>query len=301
LNYTSYQYLPKSKEIIYNLYNLNYTALNLIYPQLNNSDINNILSYGNNNILALSDWIYFKNNLSNDINLLNKLGGYDLYIDYNILINTIPPINIVLLAEYVYLDDVERKKLTSSKLEYVIEGFQENIFDIDNLLLFDNQISIDRPNKYFKWFIQPKNFLIGLSQYGKVTPYIFDYSNYYNNNIFIKQGITLNQMNIINDQIDNSYYKIVQSYQSLNRVLPDGVYFFSFSLYPEDLQPSGTANLSAIREKKIKYDLNPLFLNEYFNSKLNPNTVGLQGKLLSVSYNFFIVQNGYGRIIFSIS
>jgi hypothetical protein len=302
LNYSSYQYIIKSKQITYNLINLNYTALQLIYSQLNDTDINTILSFStNNNVLSVNDWINFKNNLSNYPSLVYKLGGYDLYIDYNYLLNLIPPIDIILLAEYVYLDNVEKKKISSSKLEYVIEGFQENIFDINNYLLYDSEISLDRPTKYFIWFIQPKNFLYGLSQYGKVTPYLFDYSKYYVNNIFDKQIISLNQTNIINDQIDKSYYQLVQSYQSLNRTLPDNVYFFSFSLYPEELQPSGTANLSAIREKKIRYELNSLFLNEYFTSQLNSNSVGLQGKLLSVSYNFFVVQNGFARIIFSIS
>jgi hypothetical protein len=207
----------------------------------------------------------------------------------------------MLIVEYVFIDDVERKKLTSSKLEYVIEGFQENIFDVNNLQLFDGEISIDRPNKYFKWFVQPKNFLNGLSEYGKVTPYLFDYSKYYVNNIFTNQIISLNQVNILNDQIDTTFYEYVQSFKTLNRVLPNGVYYHMFSLYPEEIQPSGTANLSVIKEKKFRYEMNQLFLDEYFSSQLNPNNVGLQLKVMSVSYNFFVVQNGLGRLIFSIS
>jgi len=302
LNYSSYEYIINSKKVIYYLININYTALEYIYPQLNSSDINMILTtFGSNNLMLLNDWIYFKNNLHNYSTLQIKIGGYDSYIDYNYLLNLIPKPNIILLAEYVYLDDIERKKLTSSKLEYVIEGFQENIFDINNLLLYDSEISIDRPNKYFKWFIQPKNFLNGLSEYGKVTPYLFNYSKYYKNKIFIKQIITLNQMDIINPYINDTFYELVQSYKTLNRILPNGVYYYTFSLYPEELQPSGTTNLSVIKEKKIRYEMNQLFLNEYFNIKLNPNNVGLQSKLLSISYNFFVVQNGLGRLIFTIS
>jgi len=305
LIFNSYQYLPNTREIIYNLKYLNQAALTLIYPNLQSSDIDNILSFGISGIIMLNDWIHFKNTLINKksqyINLLRSIGGYDLYIDYNYLLNLIPPLNIILLAEYVYLDDVERKKITSSKLEYVIECFQENIFDIENLQIFDNEISIDRPNKYIKWYIQPKIYINGLTPYGKVTPYIYDYSNYFSNSIFDKQSITLNQYNIINEQINNSYYQVGQSYQTLNRTLPNGVYFISFSLYPEDLQPSGTANFSAIRDKYIRYELNQNFLNEYFKSNINPNGVGLLSKVLGVSYNFFVVQNGYGKIIFSIN
>jgi hypothetical protein len=301
LNFSSYKYDVDSKQITYNLINLNYRSLELIYVQLNKNDINLILTFGSNNIILLNDWIYFKNNLFNLPELQNKLGGYDSYIDYNYLLNLIPKPNIKLLVEYIFLDDIERKKLTSSKLEYVIEGFQENIFDVNNLILFDGEISIDKPNKYFKWFIQPKNFLNGLSEYGKVTPYLYDYSNYYKNKIFNQQIITLNQLNIINTQIVDSFYEIVQSYQTLNRILPKGVYYYSFSLYPEELQPSGSVNLSVIKEKKFRYEMNQNFLTEYFSSKINPTNVGLQAKILSVSYNFFVVQNGLGRLIFTLS
>jgi len=302
LNYINYTYTPNNRKITYQLLNINNEALSLIYPQLSSDDINTILSnFGTNNILSLNNWINFKNNLNTLPSIQNKLGGYDSYIDYNYLLNLIPAPNIMLIIEYIFLDDVERKKLTSSKLEYVIEGFQENIFDVNNLQLFDGEISIDRPNKYIKWFIQPKNFLNGLSEYGKVTPYLFDYSKYYNNNIFINQIISLNQINILNDQLDNTFYEYVQPYKTLNRILPVGVYFHMFSLYPEEIQPSGTVNLSVIKEKKFRYEMNQLFLDEYFSSQLNPNNVGLQLKLMSASYNFFVVQNGLGRLIFSIS
>jgi len=303
LNYTNYTYDSIKRNITYNLLNLNYAALQIIYPQLKVDDINMIITtFGNSSsVLGLNEWIYFKNNISKYPSLNTKIGGYDQYINYNYLLNQVPKPQVCLLTECVFLDDVERKKFCSSKLEYVIEGFQENIFDVNNRLLFNGEVAIDRPNKYFKWFIQPKNFLYGLSEYGKTTPYLFDYSKYYVNPIFDKQSFTLNQLNLINAQVNNTYYTTVQPYKSLNRGLPNEVYFFSFSLYPEEIQPSGTANLSIITDKKFTYEMNQGFLNEYFNKKLNPNNVGLQLKIMSTSYNFFVVQNGLARIIFSIS
>ena len=301
LNYKSYTYNITKKTITYYLNNINNYTLIILYPQLSTNDINFILTtFGTNNILGLNEWIYFKNNIYKYPDIQNKLGGYDQYIDYNYLLNLIKPPKIKLLTECVFLDDVERKKFVSSKLEYVIESFQENIFDVNNLPLFDGEISIDRPNKYLKWFIQPKNFLNGLCEYGKVTPYNYNYSKYYVNKIFTKQIITLNQIELLNQQIDNVFYNYVQSYQSLNRILPDQVYYYTFSLYPEDIQPSGTANLTILKEKKFRYEMNQEFLKEYFTNKLNPNNVGLQLKIMSCSYNFFVVHNGIARIIFAI-
>jgi len=306
LNYTSFSFDINTKNILYICKNINKEALIIIYPNLNLDDINLILTnFGilENNELVLYEiqWIIFKNNLKNYPSLLLKFGGYDQYIDYNYLLNLIPKPKIKLLAEFIFIDDVERNKFASSKLEYVIEGFQENIMDINNYLLFIGDISIDRPNKYLKWFIQPKNFLNGLNEYGKVTPYIFDYSKYYKNPIFDKQIITFNQIELLYQNMNDSYYNIVSVYKCLNRTIDNNIFFYSFSLYPEETQPSGTANLSIIKEKKIRYEMNSAFLKEYFNPGLNPNNLGLQLKIMSISYNFFIVHHGLGRLIFTIT
>ena len=306
LNFKNYNYNVTNKTITYICNNLNYTALGIIYTTLNSNDINLILStfgtFENNNYVMYEvNWINFKNNLNKYPSLILKIGGYDSYMDYNYLLNLISKPKLKLLAEFIFIDDVERNKFASSKLEYVIEGFQENVFDINNILLFNQDISIDRPNKYLKWFIQPKNFLIGITEYGKVTPYIFDYSNYYKNPIFNTQIITLNQIELLFENIDYSFYNLVSVYKYLNRSIDNNIYLYSFSLYPEETQPSGTANLSVIKEKKIRYELNNDFLIEYINNGLNNNNLGLQVKILSVSYNFFIVNHGIGRLIFTIS
>ena len=303
LNYNSYTYNIDSKNLIYNLKNINYEALTYIYKFLKSDDINYILStYGilenSNYVLYLNNWIHFKNDLKNNPNLMVKIGGYENYTDFNYLLNFVPKPDIKLLCENVFLDDVERNKFASSKLEYIIETFNENIFDINNLGIFDGNISLDKPCKYLKWIIQPKTFLYGLSNYSKITPYLYDYKKYFQNYFFNKQIINLNQLDLINVFLDNSFYSYVLGFKSLNRNLPDGVYYYNFSLFPEDAQPSGTANLSVITEKKIRLEMNPLFLNEYFNSKLNPNRVGLQLKVLTTNYNLFVVHHGIGRLVF---
>ena len=105
-------------------------------------------------------------------------------------------------------------------------------------------------------------------------------------------------MDLLNKYLYKSFYSYVLAYKSLNRELPDGVYYYNFSLYPEDSHPSGTANLSVITEKKIRFEMNPSFLNEYFTSKLNPGKLGLQLKVLTLNYNLFVVHKGIGRLVF---
>lgn len=300
LSYSKYTYDNDSKQITYYLNYINDEALTLIYPNLKPDDILFILNtFGSNNKLELIEWINFKNNLINYPTISNKIGGYNSFIDYNILYSLLPKPKIKLLVENIYLDDLERQKFASSKLEYIIETFQENIFDVNNLPLFDGTITINRPNKYLKWFIQPKIFLYGLSEYGKVYNCTYEFSKYFTNPIFNKQIITLNQIELLNTQLDSSFYNYVNSFKNLNSEIPSGIYFYSFSLFPEEPQPSGTINLSVIKEKKIRYEMNMNFLKEYFNSLLNKNNINLQAKILSTSYNFFIIHNGIGRLLFA--
>jgi hypothetical protein len=304
LNFIKYTFDINSKNYNYTLKNINYDVLSYIYSTLNKNDIDYILTtYGvlenSEYVLYLNNWIIFRNDLKNNLQLMIKIGGYENYMDFNYLLNFIPKPDIKLLCENVYLDDVERNKFASSKLEYIIETFNENIFDINNLPICDSNISLDKPCKYLKWIIQPKTFLLGLSNYSKVTPYLYDYSMYFNNFFFNKQFITFNQIDILNPYLDKSYYSYVLSFKTLNRMLPDGVYYYNFALFPEDSQPSGTANLSVITEKKIRFEMNPLFLTEYFTSKLNPAQIGLLGKIMTLNYNLFVVHHGIGRLVFA--
>ncbi len=304
LNYYNYTYNVDNKNLTYHLKNINNKALSLIYTGLKSEDVTFILqTYGilenNEYVLNLNQWIIFKNDLKNNPGIMIKIGGYENYTDFNFLLNLVPKPDIKLLCENVYLDDVERQKFASTKLEYVIETFNENVFDMYNMSIFDGSISLDKPCKYLKWFIQPKNFLLGLSPpYSKVTPYQYDYSKYFVNFFFNKEIISLNQLDLLNPYLDKSFYSYVLAFKSLNRELPDGVYYYNFALFPEDSQPSGTANLTVITEKKIRFEMNPAFLNEYFTSKLNPGKLGLQLKVLTLNYNLFVVHQGIGRLVF---
>jgi hypothetical protein len=303
LNFINYTYNVDTKNLIYYLKNINNEALKYIYTSLKVDDIDYILTkYGilenGTYVLYLNNWIIFRNDLKNNTNLMVKIGGYENYADFNYLLNFVAKPDIKLLCENIFLDDVERNKFASSKLEYIIETFNENIFDINNLGIFDGNISLDKPCKYLKWFIQPKTFLLGLSNYSKVTPYLYDYTKYFNNYFFNKQIVNFNQLDLINTNLDKSFYTYVLGFKSLNRNLPDGVYYYNFALFPEDSQPSGTANLSIITEKKIRLEMNPLFLTEYFTSKLNQSQLGLQLKVLTTNYNLFVVNQGIGRLVF---
>jgi len=304
LNVKSYSYDVNSDLITYVCENINYQLMALKYPSLSavdkNDDLTTILTtYGKlvdgEYIMELAEWINFKRYNTLDVNIFSPY----LNNNFNEYYSLVPKPSIKLITESIYLDDLERNKFASSKLEYVVEIFQENIFDIDKQFIFNAELSIDRPIKDLNWITQPKLLLQGLCEYGKVYNSEFLFNQFFKNPYYSKQQISLNQLDIIKPQFDYNFLNALQSFKYYNNSLPDGVNAYNFGLYPEEIQPSGTCNFSMLKGKVLNFNLNTGFITEYFNTNFNPNQLGLQLKFMARGYNFFVIEKGMGKMIFS--
>ena len=304
LNVESYTYDIHSDLITYVCKNINYQLMALKYPSLSaidkNDDLTTILTtYGKlvngKYIMELAEWINFKRYNTLDVNIFSPY----LNNNFNEYYSSVPKPSIKLITESIYLDDLERNKFASSKLEYVVEIFQENVFDIEKQIIFTAELSIDRPIKDLNWITQPKLLLQGLCEYGKVYNSEFLFTQFFKNTYYTKQQISLNQLDIIKPQFNYNFLNTLQSFKYYNNSLPDGVYAYNFGLYPEEIQPSGTCNFSMLKGKVLNFNLNTDFIKEYFNTNFNPNQLGLQLKFMARGYNFFVIEKGMGKMIFS--
>jgi len=304
LNIKSYTYDINSDLMTYICQNINYQLFALKYPSLSavdkNDDLTLILqTYGklvdDEYIMELSDWIQFKKYNTLDINIFSPY----LNNNFNQYYSSVPKPSIKLISESIYLDDLERNKFASSKLEYVVEIFQENIFDIERQFIFTAELSIDRPVKDLNWITQPKVLLQGLCEFGKVYNHEFSFPQFFKNPYYNKQQISLNQLDIVKPKFDDNFFNALQSYKYYNNSLPDGVYAYNFGLYPEEIQPSGTCNFSMLKGKVLNFNLNTAFLTEYFDTNFNPNQLGLQLKFMARGYNFLVIEKGMGKMIFA--
>jgi len=304
LNTASYTYDPNSTLITYYCENINYQLLALKYPSLAQPDKNDFITtilqtYGievnNEYIMNLMQYISFKQLNTENLNILDP-GNNNNFNQYYSLV---PLPSLTLITESIYLDDLERNKFASSKLEYVVEIFQENVFDINDQIIFNAELSIDRPIKELIWITQPLLFLNGLSEYGKRYNLTFNYPQFFTDDFYSNYQISLNQLQIVKPKFNYTFFNQVQSYQYYNNSLPEGVYAYNFGLYPEELQPSGTCNFSMLKGKLINFTLNTDFRKEYYNTILNPNHLGLQLKFMARGYNFFVIEKGMGKMIFA--
>jgi hypothetical protein len=317
LVYESYTINESSKSISYKCSVINYELLKLKFKELKDDDIKLILqtngalnqqsSSGSNimnYIINKDQWIHFLMNVNNPVYSLfiDKIASYYPYINYNLYSSSIETPDVKLICEAVFMDDIERSKFASSKLEYVIERFDTDIFTIKNKNFFDCEISFNNPCKDLLWYIQPKLFIDGLSEFSQNTSL-----NFNNNNIISKQKFQLNQLDLLMSNVDDNYYTYLLSYKFLNNILPNGVYYHSFCLYPEETQPSGTANLRSIKGKQYSVTLNDEFLLQYYKQlqtlfnvqTIIDNKYALILKIIGKVYDMFVVSNGKANLLFN--
>ena len=300
--------------IIYMPKYINVYVLKHHYSSLTSDDLNSIMSnYGlndfknirsvypstiNTNYIPSYLWNLFRRDL-NTQTYRNKIFDYHSYIDKNFILNKIKNFDAKLLIEYIFLDDVEREKFADSNLEYIIETFEENEFAINKTEIFNSEIDFRKTIKELVWFIQPQIELNGITNYSVKKRYQYSNWDWDNENDIVKTfSLILNQVNLFENISDNRRFELLNQFTYLNNKLPDGVYYYSFSLYPEEIQPSGSINLSQFKKKLFSVIMNKNFLNKYFSSNLNPNNLGLNLKILGRSYNVLTVNKGRGKLVF---
>jgi hypothetical protein len=310
LIYSQYKLNADEKSITYYCTLINDELLKIQFPDLTNSEINTILSSSNGTTLDKKQWVGFMIDIKNPnyTTLAPKVASYYPFINFNQYYSMIPSPKIKLISESVFLDDIERAKFAASKLEYVIEKFNTDIFDIKNKNSFDCELSFNYPCKELLWFIQPQLYLDSITENSTNIELVYDTYKYFIADPILNQKLTFNQLDVIFPNVNFNYWTNVLSYKFLNNILPDGVYYNSFSLYPEETQPSGTVNLRHIKAKQYRIDFNPNFLTEYYDYlntiyKNKTNLIdykkSIQLKFIAKSYDLLVIHKGYAKLTFS--
>jgi len=294
LPYTSVEVMIPSYIYIYNCNIVDARVLNAQYPGIDSTSI--LLYYGSYNennepVLTEEDFIYLMNNIKTDTKLSEgtkiSLAGYHYFLDYNYLLNLISKPKINLLMEYGFIDNYEKQIMATNKLEYVVETHHEIILDINDTSLYDSLNDMSGLIKDIYLFGRRKTDLNGISLYGK--------SQYTNFDTGIIENIELkvsNEYNLFEHyNIGRDTYANVITYL-LNAPLPDGVWFKTFSLHTDNVQPSGFANMNHIKGQNIAVILNQILNNLYYNGKNNPNKLGIEFKIIYTKYNIMEVNNG---------
>ena len=167
-----------------------------------------------------------------------------------------------LMVDFIWLESKERRWMSQTSHEYLIEQIQMNEYPITKVdeiyRLYFNHCC-----KELLWVTKKDN-------------------KYINNLTSI--NIQFNGQNRVK-QNDPLYYNKIQPYQ-YNRRNMKGVYNYSFSLYPQkNLNPSGSCNFSRLDNIRLICK----------NKQIENSTI----KIYCVSYNILRIQSGMGGMAFS--
>lgn len=188
-------------------------------------------------------------------------------------------LNGTLLVDYVFLDQLERQRFARSAHEYLIERVQrmefENVFNENQTLDLDFR----SPVKEIIWVSQKDAYINNLqdsfqnesSNLGTTKTLLFNYglNKFGFGNPTLRAQLFFNGISRFGPFIGN-YFNYVQPYEHHTSTPSDGINVYSFSLFPEEHQPSSTANFGKIASTVLDLLLDKkLFL--YKKSDIIPN------------------------------
>ena len=195
-----------------------------------------------------------------------------------------------LVVDYIYLDTEERVRLAKSSNEFLIEQLQyPGSKTISNNSIL-SQLSFNNPVKEVVWVSQLNNISNGIlnEKFNYKNDYFIDELKGRGVNIISKATILLNGHTRFMER-EGNYFNWVQPYERHMKAPSTGIYVYSFSLYPEDKQPSGSCNMSKIDDIKIQI--------EYDGTINSTNTVDL--RVYMTNYNVLRIIHGLGGLAFS--
>ncbi len=261
-----------------------YDNLGIRYFDINNKT--NFIIYG---LTSGSIFIPY----SSDANNYNSIYAQKKY-SY-ILPSDISLKNMYLLIDYIYLDRDERTTFYKNKHEYIIE--QVYFSNPRYLINQNNTIYIDmiNPCKYFIFMAQVSYFSNpNVNDTFNYNLYFFNNNSSYSN-LFKQQSVIKNasfslNSNLSIENLDMAYYNFYSPFihYPMTKV-PSGFGLFTFSIYPDNLQPSGSCNMSCFNNFEISTVFNPIDIN--YNNYIF--------KTYAVTYNYVKIVNGVVGTIFN--
>ena len=276
----------------YEILRINNTENYVQYINLiNNFDYTNELFYLktdlNYNLTSNAILTGIKTNFSYNVSSnINEKLYYNKNTIFNLILNSVIT-SSYLLVDYIYLDNDERIKFARSNHEYLIDVLQ---FDNDKICFNSN-------NKIKLGYSHPVKDIIVRSNFDYITSsggYWRDKFNYTisplkNNNISLIKDFKI-LLNGIERELTYPYYfhYLIQSYQHHNNSLPNGVFYYSFSLNPLDIQPSGTCNFSKIDDITLQLSL---------DSSVSYNKIA-KIRIYVKNYNIFRILDGIPGLAF---
>lgn len=205
------------------------------------------------------------------------------------------------------------------QLRFIRDGFifitPTIIFDaVKGKIKYDIKLDLKHPCKQLIWTFQRQKYLedkngTQKSIYNNYTIFPF-FNSIKPKDPLINGNILLNGYDRINKKVGtNKYYNLIQAFQHNTNITDEGIYSYSFSIFPEELQPSSSCNFSRFLNQvlHIELDENMFF---YSNQDIEPKTLDNANikyfnytdvvfNLYAIGYNVIRISGGFSALAFS--
>lgn len=203
-------------------------------------------------------------------------------------------IRLSLYVDYVFLDIDERKRFIKMGHEYIVDTVQkvtiENANDKNQIIT----LNFNGPSKQLIWFCQKTSYLNDDSFLNKLN-FVYSINSDGTKNPIQNSKLTIQNYDRFNSSSDQSNY--LDPYIYNTRTPQDGTNVYSFSLYPEERQPSSICNFTYISNQMLYLNLNDNVF-KYYKSDIDPNIIygSEQDEQLDTSVNITIYTIKYDVI-----
>jgi len=162
------------------------------------------------------------------------------------------------LIDYIYLATKERKRFAQASHEYLIEQVQRlEVKNIDQPQFECNLNNFHHPVKEMIWVAQKQSYTENLTGFTQLRWDNYSLTDTNEGNPIIFSTINFHSEDRVQRR-SGSYYNYVQPWQHHNTTPSDGINVYSYSLFPEEHQPSGSANYSRLSRVRLNVELDPI-------------------------------------------
>jgi len=279
-----------------------------------------------NKTLYIPLYFWFNKDITNSLPMINILYS-DIEVEFKIrpileLLITPPyvsfakepKIRCTFISDNVYLEQEERLRIASSKLEFLIERFNYGgIYKYSTPDIINNSVLtklyFSDPTKFILWRIKVIN-PVQNKLYWNQNSYTYTYykvvtqtdpltlqtytTNYpYNKVITVSDNIEIQFNGNVRQKGESTYFANVNAYSRYMGSLNEGEYLYSFGFIPKLLQPSGTANLSCINDISIKHTFSDEFVRI-----ITDNNLQFEIEYWAMSYQILRIMSGFAALAF---
>lgn len=183
-------------------------------------------------------------------------------------------------TKYIYLDEIERKAIILNKTNN--NFLVERVYRKDEIISSKSiniKLDINNPVKEIIWILKRRN----------KDDNSINYLNSKNEEIMKSAKILWQGVNERVDEKDNIFYGKIQPYYHHSAIPKEGIYCYSFALFPEKWRPSGYFNPSGRHEILTSLNLELNELNDDYDISI-----------YVIMYNILEIIGGVGSFKFAI-